>query len=60
MKADGIWINHGPLQWHFEAERRARRDRQEWGLFELTDDEVIKLVKACGFEVLEHRVTEDR
>lgn len=71
LRAGGIWINLGPLLWHFEAEppRPKEGDKMsseehtleevgiaEAGGVELTDEEVIALVEGSGFEVLGHKV----
>ena len=77
LRAGGVWINLGPLLWHFEGglpqkkgtsdessngSSSAGRDRQdrnqgigESGSFELSDDEVVKLVEHFGFEIVEHQ-----
>lgn len=78
LRPDGLWVNLGPLLWHFEsaptpAEKRHQRQQKginspstspfsgpgigigEHGSFELTDDEVITLVKRLGFQVIEHK-----
>ncbi len=60
----GIWINHGPLLWHFgdrapgEYDDSKKNKRmgdtpgiEEPGSFELTDEEVRRLVTQYGFEV---------
>ncbi|KAG0135238.1 hypothetical protein HOY82DRAFT_159106 [Tuber indicum] len=59
---DGIWMNFGPLLWHFEEhaqeqQQRKRRDSGEGedvgaaGKFELCLDEVLALVQMCGFKL---------
>lgn len=85
LNSGGIWVNIGPLLWHFEssptpAEKDKRRQREtaealtshaqvngersvsrnyggigEPGSFELSNDEVVALVEASGFEILEVR-----
>lgn len=58
----GVWVNFGPLLWHFEEhtqeqQQRARRDSGEdgevgaTGKFELCLDEVLALVQMCGFKL---------
>ncbi|KAI9701088.1 MAG: hypothetical protein M1836_001757 [Candelina mexicana] len=75
LKKGGVWMNMGPLLWHFEdgkgvdnkegsendndeKQKKDYQDRQaerrgiaEAGSVELTDEEVLLLVKRCGFEV---------
>jgi carnosine N-methyltransferase len=48
----GIWINFGPLLWHFEDDKGKGR---EGGSFELCLDEVLKLVEMCGFKIEKRR-----
>lgn len=73
LSLSGIWINLGPLLWHFEsaptpAERDQQRGRSassyknhgddgigEPGSFELSNDEVVALVRTYGFEIIEER-----
>lgn len=45
-KPDGIWINFGPLLWHFQD------DAAEGGL-ELARDDLINLIKQIGFKFTE-------
>jgi carnosine N-methyltransferase len=51
----GVWINYGPLLWHWENReadlKLAGEDAQG---MELTADEVVKVAEALGFK-LEHR-----
>lgn len=69
LKPGGIWINLGPLLWHFESggkrdeqtkNRSARGDLPgdrgigEAGSFEITDEEVIHLLVQQGFEIAHH------
>ncbi|KAF2143340.1 uncharacterized protein K452DRAFT_286164 [Aplosporella prunicola CBS 121167] len=66
LKPGGVWINLGPLLWHFENEApgsnkdgpatggTANLGIAESGSFELTDDEVVLLVQRLGF-TLERR-----
>ncbi|KAK4505600.1 hypothetical protein PRZ48_003563 [Zasmidium cellare] len=69
LRSSGVWINLGPLLWHFEstltpAERDKARGRTkvaanefegiaEPGSFELSNEEVISLVEQYGFEMVE-------
>ncbi|KAA6396661.1 MAG: hypothetical protein EZS28_007810 [Streblomastix strix] len=43
---DGIWINYGPLQYHYSE------DHNEVSV-ELTLTEIMELVRQCGFNVME-------
>jgi carnosine N-methyltransferase len=70
LKQGGIWVNHGPLLWHFEgaptpAETEERTDNVndpnssdkgigEPGSVELTDEEVRILVENVGFTIERH------
>ena len=70
--AGGIWINMGPLLWHF-AERSPPdpNDKSEVkqsegvkgieapGGFEMTAEELVLLVEKMGFEILMHEIRED-
>lgn len=74
LESGGVWINIGPLLWHFEstltpAERKQSKNGNggqtaatkgqdmngigEPGSFELSNDEVVALVKLHGFVILE-------
>ena len=69
LQDGGLWINLGPLLWHF-ADRAASEGRhaeraeearekvgiEEPGAFELTDDEVLMLVERMGFDVEKHEI----
>lgn len=71
LQPGGLWINIGPLLWHFEsAPTPAERDKQrgrvsasngqnegigEPGSFELSNDEVLALVSHHGFEMIEQQ-----
>ena len=72
LKPGGAWINMGPLLWHFESnsnqaqtkdtgsddpEKSASRGIGEAGSFELTDEEVMKLIQQFGFEITHHDAT---
>lgn len=64
LKTGGVWVNLGPLLWHFESGPPAQKKSDgpevenqgiaEAGSFELADEEVIKLVEHFGFEIVEH------
>ncbi|KAL1841937.1 hypothetical protein VTJ49DRAFT_6328 [Mycothermus thermophilus] len=70
LKPGGILVNIGPLLWHFEGRVWDRDEHDDVstegghsrdisgiadpGNFELTNEEVMALVKDIGFEVLEH------
>lgn len=65
LKEGGVWINIGPLLWHFEdrnaeSEYQAESTNSEGvdapGSFELTDQEVLELVTSSGFEILSHEI----
>lgn len=63
LKPNGIWINVGPLLWHFEdsSHRRSRTETTdtdtdnpgigEPGNVELTEEEVFGLVERMGFSI---------
>ncbi|KAF2162166.1 hypothetical protein M409DRAFT_69373 [Zasmidium cellare ATCC 36951] len=71
LRPGGVWINLGPLLWHFEstltpAEREKAQGKTkgtpsdfegigEPGSFELSNDEVTSLVSQYGFEIVEQR-----
>jgi carnosine N-methyltransferase len=57
LQEDGLWINVGPLLWHFE-DGHPRRDSDgdtsgigEPGNVELTEEEVLALVERMGFKI---------
>jgi carnosine N-methyltransferase len=67
----GIWINLGPLLWHFDEksvkdpnEDKNMKDTdmkldqtiEEHGSFELTDEEVVQLLQIMGFEIVRHEM----
>lgn len=72
LKPGGIWINLGPLLWHFESSaNRGSKDNGETGddahqhdgigepgSVELTDEEVMLLVERMGFHVEKHALWE--
>ena len=67
LRDGGYWINLGPLLWHFGArhdvrgrqpeekgapkDKKSRQGIEEPGSVELTNEEVLLLVKHMGFEV---------
>ncbi|QDS77770.1 hypothetical protein FKW77_005117 [Venturia effusa] len=70
LKEGGIWVNIGPLKWHFDggensqsqhgsnATATSSRDTgiAEPGSVELVEDEVLLLVEAMGFTIEKHEV----
>lgn len=63
LKPNGVWINLGPLLWHFECgppkpskPGNAGRGIAEGGSVELTDEEILELIKQSGFDIAEHKV----
>ncbi|RWQ96005.1 putative trehalase [Paecilomyces variotii] len=72
LKPGGIWINVGPLLWHFESSStRGGKSNEETGAnthqndgigepgsVELTDEEVMLLVERMGFHVEERALRE--
>lgn len=67
----GIWINVGPLLWHFDEKSIREPDEErhlkdvsrnedpgiaEPGSFELTDEEVILLLQKMGFEMVRNEM----
>lgn len=72
LKEGGIWINIGPLLWHFADrgpadvdEKTAPGQKREMegieapGSFELTDEELLLLVESMGFAIEKHEVRDD-
>lgn len=72
LQDGGLWINLGPLLWHFadrapseeHASKRAqgpceKTGIEEPGAFELTDEEVLILVRNMGFDVEKHEIRSD-
>lgn len=57
LKPGGIWINVGPLLWHFEDGHPHKESTDdatgigEPGNVELTEEEVLRLVESMGFRV---------
>lgn len=72
LKEGGVWINLGPLLWHFEdrgppatvAEKTLGiatgrpAGIEEPGSFELTDEEVRELIRQMGFDIEIHKLEE--
>lgn len=67
LKNDGVWINLGPLHWHFEGDQTTRvvkRADVEGQIatsipvimegMELTREELFELMDAMGFDIVEH------
>ena len=72
LKEGGLWLNYGPLLWHFAqrsapdpdrlVEREDTRERtgiEAPGTFELTDSEMLALLDEMGFKVETHQVKDD-
>lgn len=73
LKEGGVWINLGPLLWHYGGQepprpnkvessgegRRKHAGIEEPGTVELTDDEVLMLVQTFGFEIEKHEMRND-
>lgn len=62
LRSGGIWVNLGPLLWHFENEAPKGEGAEgmgigESGSVELTDDEVVALVERFGFVVERREVS---
>jgi carnosine N-methyltransferase len=49
LEEDGVWINLGPLLWHFE--NSPTKSAKGEGSIELTLDEVKELAENIGFEI---------
>ncbi|KAL7268488.1 hypothetical protein RUND412_008887 [Rhizina undulata] len=47
----GVWINHGPLLWHWE-DGAPKGDAEKKGSVELCLDEVLVLVERLGFRIV--------
>lgn len=62
LKPNGIWINVGPLLWHFEEGKNHQESHSEGigesGSVELTEQEVFCLAERMGFDI-EKRPLED-
>jgi carnosine N-methyltransferase len=48
LKPGGIWINFGPLLWHFDG-----KGREGQGGVELTLEEVLVVTEMRGFKIVE-------
>ncbi|KAL9630992.1 MAG: hypothetical protein Q9164_006132 [Protoblastenia rupestris] len=72
LKVDGIWINLGPLLWHFAdrappdpdenakpSEKQEKPGIEAPGSFELTDEEMLMLAVKMGFRVIKHEIRDD-
>jgi carnosine N-methyltransferase len=75
LKPGGIWINIGPLLWHFGSDDQRAADHQrkkdpqgesspigigEPGWVELVEDEVVQLVKQMGFQIERYEKAAER
>ncbi|KAL4917778.1 N2227-like protein-domain-containing protein [Aspergillus aurantiobrunneus] len=72
LKPDGIWINVGPLLWHFEDGQQSTHGGSgssdgeqnhgigEPGSVELTEEEVFLLIERMGFKIEKHQSVEER
>ena len=49
LEDDGVWINIGPLLWHFE--NSSAKSAKGEGSIELSLDEVKQLARNIGFEI---------
>ena len=69
LKEGGMWVNLGPLLWHFGEREPSRTNQEESkegkkrstgieepGSMELTDDEVLMLVQSNGFDIEKHEI----
>lgn len=71
LEEGGIWINNGPLLWHFgerdstvlsSKQHDQKDDRSdntgigEPGSVELSNEEILLLVESMGFDIEEHRI----
>ena len=72
LQDDGLWINSGPLLWHFADRAPSEEHHLERpgvppekigiegpGAFELTDEEVLMLVESMGFDIEKHEMRND-
>ena len=73
LEEGGLWINLGPLLWHFaeigpsyygdgtktDKWKSDKPGIEEPGSFELSEEEVLLLVEKLGFEVQEHELRSD-
>ncbi|KAL3482025.1 N2227-like protein-domain-containing protein [Aspergillus californicus] len=70
LKPDGIWINNGPLLWHFEdgqqrSQHRPSEDGQNKGIgepgsVELTEEELFNLIERLGFKIEKVQLVHER
>ena len=71
LKAGGVWVNIGPLLWHFgdrapkenadvvePGAKEGKEGIDEPGSVELTVEEVVLLVEKMGFEIIKHEIRE--
>jgi carnosine N-methyltransferase len=49
LEPNGVWINLGPLAWHFEPDSDTTRPSQTGGSIELTLTELLSVIKKIGF-----------
>ncbi|KAL9620851.1 MAG: hypothetical protein Q9160_004632 [Pyrenula sp. 1 TL-2023] len=71
LKVGGLWINLGPLHWHFDSREpgtpsltRQKSDKaktdastDEHGSFELSNEELFLLMEKMGFRIEEHEIS---
>ncbi|KAI9372419.1 N2227-like protein-domain-containing protein [Aspergillus egyptiacus] len=72
LKPNGIWINNGPLLWHFEdggqprgddaSHRDSEKDQGigEPGSVELTEEDVFNLIQKMGFKIEKCQLVHER
>jgi carnosine N-methyltransferase len=52
LESNGVWINIGPLAWHFELDSEASANaNQGGGAVELTLSELIYVIEKSGFKL---------
>lgn len=57
LKPDGVWVNFGPLLWHFEnddGETQANGETVPLKGLELTREDLVELCKSMGFEFVKY------
>ena len=70
LRAGGVWINLGPLLWHFEERgssnqtdveegRRSQVGTDEPGSVELTDEELLLLIESMGMHIEKHEIRDE-
>ena len=73
LKLGGVWMNLGPLQWHFEDRGAAGKGQKHGagpphtgsygiavpGCFELSNEEVFLLIEQMGFHIEKHEIRND-